>query len=977
MSERVIRRVQLIKGGTIIKQGETFTLGFRLFDANDRIIQLESADVVTVKIANRTGVIKEVTASKVDDYIEFTVNESIGYGEMRVELTVTNGTSVQKYPARDWIQLTITQSLDDAGAGGIQALTVQQFRQEFDEAVGALTQDSEVALARDGETILGKRLDRDKQELSTKLAEKAEKAEVRKNTDLQPINVDEMDTETKLLFTGGAVAVVGEKMVGNENLKLKAVDYKTQRLIEIDHESNLKYTVTDDGVFKFEWINYVSKAWGSAATERSVINPIKKKSQITITTIGAHDRFTVFTSKNATYSEPAASFKQIFVKNGDGVSQGNETYTFYNENDSYLIIGITSGSQKPTVKIEQVFSDRVAIEVDKIKANTSVDSPPLTNEVRNGDFGNNLTDWTSTNGSLTLNGGVARFLATAEKGLARQLLTRTAGEVFYIRGRVKSSSASTGITVNGTIPENLKHSGSGSFETLSAVYTAPSTSNWNFGVQDDNKATFSPIDFDDMIVISLTDSFGAGSEPTKSEMDKLFADYIEGGFFNGTVENYASIIKDLQNLRSKVESAPSQGGTGIDQVKEVHPVMFGVKMSNERDKSRGYAETPRPVGWLYYHPETFDLYYATGDPENMKYLCGWNMDVTWNGTSKPEHYRPFITRDGDVIFVWRGDLLGLESNLPNVRQNPIVYPAGDWNNPAEVDLGTGEKPTAWLQNCGADFIYNQNIFMFSEYTRPSHINSYVWKVTKPFTDPANWRIVKTFLLSGSNGDGMKHCHTINYDPFSGLTYLTTGDDDDAAKIFSSSDYGETWNLELEGQRKYARVLNFVFTKDKVYWANDDSLHGFYSIDRDANSVPIFSNITELYDLTGNPPTYVNCLIDDPNGILILDRWDGATTQSLKVHFWHIPSGTMHVVKEIYPTENIAKTFGFRVEAANFYQAKGSTKIVTGFGNPKNDMALVGNTAYALNKDRINNLVLEVVPSGQTFELKVSAINDRT
>ena len=417
--------------------------------------------------------------------------------------------------------------------------------------------------------------------------------------------------------------------------------------------------------------------------------------------------------------------------------------------------------------------------------------------------------------------------------------------------------------------------------------------------------------------------------------------------------------------------------TGIEQAKEVHPVMFGVKMSNERDKSRGYSETPRPVGWLYYHPENLQLLYASGSPENMRYLCEWNFDVTWNGTSKPEHYRPFISRDGDIIFVWRGDLLGLEAGIPNVRQNPIVYPAGDWNNPIEVDLGSSTKPTAWLQNSGADFIYNQDVFLFSEYTRPSHVDAHVWKVTKPFTNPNNWNVVKSFELSGSNGVGMKHCHTINYDTFSGKVYLTTGDDDSAAKIFSSSDFGDSWVLELEGQRKYARVLNFVFTKEKVYWANDDSLHGFYSVDRDANGSPDFSNITELYDLSGNPPTYVNCLIDNPNGILILDRYDGATTTPLKVHFWHIPTSTMHVVAEIPPTGDAAKTFGFRVEAANFYQAKGSNKIVAGFGNPQNDMAILGNTTYALNKDRINNLVMEVVRDGDGFSLDFTTINDRS
>lgn len=58
---------------------------------------------------------------------------------------------------------------------------------------------------------------------NSQIKEKAAIGEVRENTSIKPINHTEFDTETKQLFTGGAVAVVGEKAVGEENLKDYAV----------------------------------------------------------------------------------------------------------------------------------------------------------------------------------------------------------------------------------------------------------------------------------------------------------------------------------------------------------------------------------------------------------------------------------------------------------------------------------------------------------------------------------------------------------------------------------------------------------------------------------------------------------------------------------------------------------------------------------------------------------------------------------
>lgn len=68
--------------------------------------------------------------------------------------------------------------------------------------------------------------------VNSELLRKANQSEVRKDTATQPINVLEMDTETKALFTGGAVAVVGENSVGRENLKIKAVEPENTTFLE-------------------------------------------------------------------------------------------------------------------------------------------------------------------------------------------------------------------------------------------------------------------------------------------------------------------------------------------------------------------------------------------------------------------------------------------------------------------------------------------------------------------------------------------------------------------------------------------------------------------------------------------------------------------------------------------------------------------------------------------------------------------------
>jgi hypothetical protein len=118
----------------------------------------------------------------------------------------------------------------------------EQSMSRVDELITKAPQPSEVVDARGGETTLGARLNN----LSSSVAQKVSMSEVRKNTAVQPINVSEMDTETKALFTGGAVAVVGLNSTGTENLKDKSATEEKVTFLDIDQRNIYnKYRSTD------------------------------------------------------------------------------------------------------------------------------------------------------------------------------------------------------------------------------------------------------------------------------------------------------------------------------------------------------------------------------------------------------------------------------------------------------------------------------------------------------------------------------------------------------------------------------------------------------------------------------------------------------------------------------------------------------------------------------------------------------------
>ena len=394
----------------------------------------------------------------------------------------------------------------------------------------------------------------------------------------------------------------------------------------------------------------------------------------------------------------------------------------------------------------------------------------------------------------------------------------------------------------------------------------------------------------------------------------------------------------------------------LTKEKEEYPILFAVKMSNARTEERGYSQHPVPIGWLYYEPkEPYNILYSSGTPDKMEKIFTWDKSVTWNGTSTPADYSPFITKNGDIIFVYRGEF----ASQSNARQNPIVYKYGNYENPIEVNL-TGEKPTSWLQNSGADYLYNAEKFIFAEYTRPVHTSAYIWTVSEPVENPENWKITKTFPIENT-ANGIEHMHTVNFDPYSGVTYATTGDSDLESKMLASNDNGETWDIIHQGNQHEIRLLNFVFTEDYIYWATDSGVtdHSLFRASRGTDGVLDVGTIEDLYRFDTRAATYAVALIDSPPGLLILNRWDITTAEPLDIYFWSFETNSMHIIDSLNALDDVPTTFGFRNDAVSWYPSPNEKRIVVGFGRYPNDIEILGNIKGA-NSHRVANLAMEVI-----------------
>lgn len=387
-----------------------------------------------------------------------------------------------------------------------------------------------------------------------------------------------------------------------------------------------------------------------------------------------------------------------------------------------------------------------------------------------------------------------------------------------------------------------------------------------------------------------------------------------------------------------------------------------------------YADNKMPVtvGWLYRtNTEPYKFYYSSGVPDRLEYLFTWDKAATYNGNADPHNFAIGISAEGDIICVPRGELL-------LARYNPTVYPHTDYENPVVVDFGNDTKPTGWLQNDGF-YAGDSGYVCLGEYTRPQLLTTNIWKVSAPYTQKENWSIKNTFTLSGKSMLGMKHTHNVDKDPFTGIFYSSTGDDDDGAKFLYSNDNGNTWTVFLENSEKYCRQLNFIWTKDYIYWATDSALqnaHCLFRASRNSNGLLDVQNIETLYTFPNiGAATYHICYIAEPEGFLLLNRYDDYDKRPLDIYFWDLKTGKMQIIgtmASLTSERSRGEMVGFRCDAVNHYPYYSDDKVVCGFGLSPNNMAIYNNifvqddrrfgyiTSEASIANSVNNIVIEVV-----------------
>lgn len=449
-------------------------------------------------------------------------------------------------------------------------------------------------------------------------------------------------------------------------------------------------------------------------------------------------------------------------------------------------------------------------------------------------------------------------------------------------------------------------------------------------------------------------------------------------------ESTSGLIARIENVETNQDDngiAPNVSSTG--------------NLSIRCAKEHCYSDGSAPV-IEYFLLEDYETnrFYISHDMRCKKYA------FTFEGNAY--NFSFGILQNGDVIAVPDISALSTASKSDSNRINPYVFLASEkWAVQHEVNFQAGTAPCGWLSNCGFRVLPDGSA-IFCEYTRQNTATAKVWRVIGDPLYAANWVCTKSFrITSTDNIVNFKHCHTVQYDPYGGVAYLATGDDDVGAMVFYSTDNGATWTQLLSpdsngvqdengwygGSEKYCRLLSYTFTEEYIYWATDthtEPLHWFFRAKRDENGVLDYSTVEDLVNipLASKMATYGTAYLPKMNAILLLERADGIVAEG-PVRLVDLTDNTLHTIGRLYATDYIVQEsgggfIGFRTRFSEWYPENGLVRFGfspressretaqnqnKGFGNW--GRATTGNGSY-----NINNLYMQVYKDGETWGMRL-------
>lgn len=400
-------------------------------------------------------------------------------------------------------------------------------------------------------------------------------------------------------------------------------------------------------------------------------------------------------------------------------------------------------------------------------------------------------------------------------------------------------------------------------------------------------------------------------------------------------------------------------------------------------KERTFADGTAPYAeWYLVEDVTTNEFFKTTDFKTFKYLFTAHLDNT-------NFYKYGITQNDDVIAVFRTESLDdVTTHTDDVRKNPYVFLASeDYAIQHLVDFGNSKKPSGWLSSVGFRVLPSGTV-IFDEYTRPSVATANVWRLTGDITDPTNWEIVKTFSLSGDTSEGFKHCHSVMHDHYTDIVYFTTGDDNDGAMVWYSTDDGLTWTqitiADPNYNEKYFRILNYTFLEDYVYWSTDtgkSEYHYIFKAPRTQAGVIDYANVVDLVHLTqpiGNYATYGTSYLPELDLLVLLERCDSNTATTAPVRAYSISGNEVITLGNISTPDGNGQYLGFRTEHTEYYPIDGKIKFGFGqafnYGDYRNTIKGFGNQAKSESiQKNVNNLYLQPYKVGNSYKMRLGVL----
>ena len=382
-------------------------------------------------------------------------------------------------------------------------------------------------------------------------------------------------------------------------------------------------------------------------------------------------------------------------------------------------------------------------------------------------------------------------------------------------------------------------------------------------------------------------------------------------------------------------------------------------------KEHHYTDGTAPIieWYLLREPGTNRFYYSK-DLSNKKYLFTF---------PEASNYSFGIVNNGDIIAVRLANSLPMTSS-DNNRVNPYYFKAAEnWGIQHELDMGDALKPCGWLENCGFLAMDNGDT-LFVEYTRISVATCHVWKITGSVEDSVNWRVVKSFTLSGEADAGLKHLHAVQQDFYNGVIYISTGDYE-ASSIYASTDNGENFVAVLENNERMCRSLAMTFTPNYVCWGNDSTQHVFVRCVRGNDGVVDIAN-ADVIEVPKTPngqiATYGQAYLREYDAVLLLDRQDGGgTATQMPLYVIDINTLSIYNAGTIKAVGSANIHIGFRTLFSEWYPQNGVIHIGFGFdADTQNANAVCGNKESndKSGVNTINNLKIYVNKIGEKYNI---------